>query len=155
MNNALVNKYTPVEILFAEDDSDDSQLFADALAQLPFETRLNTVFNGLDVINYLNTTSSLPHIIFLDLNMPKLSGIACLEVIRKNPVYSQIPCVILSTSTNPEDIMTSYGNGANLYFAKPISFYDLKRMIDKALRLNWEHYFPPLEDSFFITEKRF
>lgn len=154
MINALVSKYSPVQILLADDDPDDTLLFSEALSHLTVNTNLITVNDGDEAIKYINSNESLPHIIFLDLNMPRMTGIECLELIRKNSLLNKIPCVILSTSINQNDISESYENGANLYFAKPDKLYDLIKMIDKALKLNWEHFFPPFEDSFFISDKR-
>ncbi|RYU92598.1 response regulator [Emticicia agri] len=154
-HEALINKHDPIEILLAEDDADDSLFFSEALAQIPVLTNLTVVNDGVEAINYINNPSSTkPHIIFLDLNMPKMKGLDCLEQIRKNKLYNETPCVIITTSASPNDISKSYSNGANLYFAKPVSMIDLVRMIDKALRVNWKHFFPPFEDTFFVTERR-
>lgn len=85
MNDALINKHDPIEILLAEDDADDRLFFEEALSQIPVCTTLTVVNDGTEVINYIkNHESTLPHIIFLDLNMPKMKGIDCLEQIRKN-----------------------------------------------------------------------
>ncbi|GAB3512514.1 response regulator [Emticicia fontis] len=154
MINALVSKYSPIQILLADDDPDDKLLFSDALSHLEVQANLITVNDGEEVIQHINMTDSLPHIIFLDLNMPRMNGLKCLELIRQNHSLNQIPCVILSTSSNPKDINKTYETGANLYFAKPAGLYDLIKMIDKTLKLNWEHFFPPFEDSFFISDKR-
>lgn len=155
MNDALINKHDPIEILLVEDDADDRLFFAEALSQIPVCTKLTVVNDGVEAINYINNPDTgLPHIIFLDLNMPKMKGIECLEEIRKNELLKDTPCVIITTSTSPNDINDTYKHGANLYFAKPIGMLALVRMIDKALRLNWKHFFPPFEDSFLITDKR-
>lgn len=155
MNDALINKHDPIEILLAEDDADDRLFFEEALSQIPVCTSLTVVNDGTEVINYIrNHESTLPHIIFLDLNMPKMKGIDCLEQIRKIESLKDTPCVIITTSTSPNDIKDSYKLGANLYFAKPVGMLALVRMIDKALRLNWKHFFPPFEDSFLVTDKR-
>ncbi len=155
MKDALINKHDLIEILLAEDDVDDKLFFTEALSQIPVCTNLTTVSDGVDVIDYLNNpANSLPHIIFLDLNMPKMKGMDCLRKIRKNDLLNDTPCVIITTSTSPKDIKDSYKLGANLYFAKPVGMSALVRMIDKALRLNWKHFFPPFEDSFLVTDKR-
>lgn len=155
MNDALINKHDPIEILLAEDDDDDKLFFSEALSQIPVCTKLTTVNDGVEAINHINNpANTLPHIIFLDLNMPKMKGIDCLEQIRKNNLLKDTPCVIITTSSSPNDISNSYKHGANLYFAKPVGMLALVRMIDKALRLNWKHFFPPFEDSFYINDKR-
>ena len=83
--------------------------------------------------------NALPHIIFLDLNMPVMNGLECLKEVRKFDKYSDISIVIYSTSTSEQDIEDTFLHGANIYITKPSDYNKLKKVLAKALtttRLN-------------------
>jgi CheY-like chemotaxis protein len=149
----LIDKHNVLKVLLAEDDEDDQLIFKEALTDLPFDIDLTIVNNGHHLFETIATNTNLtPHIIFLDLNMPKIGGIECLEKIRKNNALEKIPCFILTTSNNPLDIEQCYKLGASLYLVKPFDNNLLAKMIAKALKLDWKEYSPPKRESFFITE---
>ena len=76
-------KMEQLQILLADDDKDDRFLFREALSELPLFTNLETVHDGEQLMNYLNEHSdSLPHVLFLDLNMPRINGFECLSEIK-------------------------------------------------------------------------
>jgi CheY-like chemotaxis protein len=71
-------------IVLADDDEDDRLLFTEAFEELKIDTRVDTFKDGVELMNYLNKEDSiLPSILFLDLNMPKKSGIECLKEIKQ------------------------------------------------------------------------
>jgi CheY-like chemotaxis protein len=124
------------QILLADDDKDDSMLFQDALDEIPLSTHLTTVFNGEQLIEYLNKTEEqLPDILFLDLNMPRKNGFACLSEIRRTEKLKLLPVIIFSTSYEPEIVNLLYKNGAQFYIRKPNNFTQLKKLIHLALTL--------------------
>ena len=71
-----------IHIILADDDEDDRMLFKDAFEELKINTKVNTFNDGVELMDYLNAPDAiLPHILFLDLNMPFKSGIECLHEI--------------------------------------------------------------------------
>lgn len=117
----------PLRLLLAEDDEDDRDFFNEALQETGSPARLHMVEDGKEVLSFLSRSESpLPHLIFLDLNMPAKSGKECLLEIRTIEELSMIPVVILSTSSDSTDINDTYRLGANLYIPKPST---LKRMV--------------------------
>ncbi|MGV3604141.1 MAG: response regulator [Dyadobacter fermentans] len=124
---------SPLRILLADDDDDDTFLFREALAQVQLATELSVAGNGVELIRILKDTSAKPDIIFLDMNMPVKNGLECLEEIRSTAGYEQIPVVILSTSVAQYLWESAYRNGANLYIQKPTSFNGLIEILKKCL----------------------
>lgn len=132
----------PLNILLADDDSDDRSFFAKALKELSISTNLTTVNDGQHLMNYLSENSEqLPDILFLDINMPCKNGHECLCEIKQNEKLKDIPVVIFTTSSaRARDINygggllnTLFQNGANVFIRKPGDFDKLKHVISHAL----------------------
>lgn len=122
--------------MLADDDEDDCMFFKDALDELTLPVSLKTMNNGVELMNYLqHNFTNLPHILFLDLNMPCKTGFECLTEIKQSEELKNLPVVIYSTSNNPQVIDTLYGKGAHHYIRKPAAFSDLKTVIKKAISL--------------------
>lgn len=131
---------SPLQILLADDDSDDRLFFAKALLELPIATTLATVHDGERLMNYLSeNTRQIPDVIFLDLNMPRKNGIECLSELKSNEKFKDIPVIIFSTSF-PSDksyesnlIDTLLKIGAQDYIRKLNDFNQLKLSILEAI----------------------
>ena len=87
-----------VNILLADDDSDDCLFFKDVLDELNLPTLLTTVHNGEQLMEVLLKSTELPDILFLDLNMPRKNGFECLSAIKQTKKLNQVPVIIFSTS---------------------------------------------------------
>lgn len=117
-----------VRILMAEDDDDDFFLATRALRQARLANEVMRVRDGEELMAYLlrrapfesPDSSPVPHLVLLDLNMPRKSGREALAEIKSNPTLRSIPVVILSTSKAEEDILRSYDLGVNSYIRKPV-----------------------------------
>lgn len=123
-----------LRILLAEDEEDDRFLFTDALNELKSKTIVHTVNDGIELMDYLSKENdTLPHLLFLDLNMPRKNGLECLKEIRSSKKYNDIAIAIYSTSLAEKDIEETYLNGANVYINKPNSFDELKQALNKVI----------------------
>ncbi len=141
------------DILLADDDPDDCMFFKDALDELAVVAAFTTVNNGVELINFLEskTIDQFPDVLFLDLNMPRKSGLECLSELKQNKTLKQIPVIIFSTSSNPEVMDLLYDKGAQYYIRKPADFANLKSVIYKALCLsNQNRMLQPPKESFVI-----
>jgi DNA-binding response OmpR family regulator len=127
-------------ILLVEDNPDDEEL---TIRALQYNNILNEVFvarDGEQALAYFHDgeseSSSLPQLILLDLKLPKVNGLEVLQKLRANPRTALIPVVILTSSSEEEDMIASYKLGANSYVRKPIEF---SRFLDavKQLGLYW------------------
>ena len=117
-------------ILIADDDQEDLELFEIALQDTCKEYRLHKALNGIELLELLEKIDN-PHMVVLDINMPKMSGIECLRWIRQNKKTADLHVLILSTSDSEKDMQACMAAGANYYLIKPYSFSDLKKITAK------------------------
>ncbi len=105
----------PLNILLAEDDEDDRFFFKEAIDKVKIKTVLTMVNDGVELMEYLNNPENTnPHVVFLDLNMPRKGGIECLQEIRSNKEFSNLTIAIYSTSASDNDIEETFVKGANI-----------------------------------------
>lgn len=119
-----------VHIVLADDDPDDRLLTVEAFAEARFANHLHEVTDGVELLDFLRRRPPYAHVprpglILLDLNMPRKDGRQALEEIKKDPDLAHIPVIILTTSAEEEDIVRTYGLGANSYIKKPVTFEGL------------------------------
>ncbi|MEI6408627.1 MAG: response regulator [Bacteroidota bacterium] len=125
-----------LHILLADDDEGDRLLFIEAFEELNLKTKVYTVNDGVQLMEYLTQKAApLPNILFLDLNMPRKNGLECLQEIKSNEHLKDISVVIYSTSASEKDIEDTYLYGAHVYIKKPNDFMALKQMLNKALKV--------------------
>lgn len=132
----MVRKTT--HIILTDDDADDHLIFSDALSELKIDSKLTIFSDGLELMEYLKNAAILPNVLFLDLNMPKKTGLDCLREIRSDKKFKKISIAIYSTSSSPKDIEETFLKGANLYVQKPSDFTKLKLIIKKVILTKWK-----------------
>lgn len=126
----------PGFILIAEDDTDDRFLIQAAFEERGHVQPIQFVENGVELLAVLNTLSSdatpsgYPHLILLDLNMPKKDGREVLKEIKQHDSYKEIPVIIFTTTQNELEVKRCYELGADGYIVKPISFDSLLQIVD-------------------------
>lgn len=131
-----------LNILLADDDTDDCVFFKQALDELTIPTNLTTVNDGEQLMNHLsNNENQLPDVIFLDINMPRKNGIECLSEIKQNKAFNNIPVVMFSTTNAWDTINMLFKSGAHVYIHKPSDFSQLKQVIHHALPIAAENKF--------------
>jgi len=131
-----------LNVLLADDDMDDCHFFKQALKELSSSTHLKTVHDGEALMHYLlENTEHLPHVLFLDINMPRKDGAECLYEIRHNKKLMDLPVVIFSTSNSWDAINKLFKCGAQVYVHKPSDFSQLKQVIHHALPMAAEKIF--------------
>ena len=130
----------PFHILLADDDEGDRLLLKEAFSELMIKTLVQTVNNGIQLMEYLNRKDTpLPFLIFLDLNMPLKNGLECLKEIKNCEKLKDIFIAIYSTSGNEKDMDETFFNGANIYITKPHDFNSLKQVLEKAVMTASQH----------------
>jgi CheY-like chemotaxis protein len=130
----------PLNILLADDDADDRSFFENALKEIPIDTRLTTVNDGEQLMDYLSkNTEQLPDVLFLDLSMPRKGGFECLTEMKDNINLKDIPVVMFSTSYTQDFnyelgmIGVLYKLGVQDYIRKPGTIAELKELILHSL----------------------
>lgn len=123
-----------VKIILADDDESDRLIFIEAFSEIRIKADVVALHDGKQLMEYLDKNKvDLPAIIFLDLNMPRKSGVECLKEIRATKKFKDIPIAIYSTSSSKNDIEESFQNGANVYLKKPSDFNKLKEALYKVV----------------------
>ena len=132
----------PINILYADDDTDDCDFFKEALKALPMSTNITIVKDGEELMSYLSENEErLPHVLFLDINMPRKNGFECLAEIKQSKKLKDLPVIMFSTSNSKEKITALFKNGAHVYVHKPSDFVQLIQLINHALPLAVENIF--------------
>jgi len=141
-----------LHILLADDDEDDRSFFKDAFEEIKINNLVQTVNDGEELMNHLHQTYQLPNILFLDLNMPRKTGMDCLLEIKQIDRLKDIPIVIYSTSASDEDIEETFVKGANVYIKKPTDFRTLKKILEEVITINWQYQTSGLNrDNFLLS----
>jgi|SRR5688572_22039508 len=126
----------PLELLLADDDTDDCMFFQEALDELAVAVNLTVVVDGEELMRFLSSPGvQYPHAIYLDLNMPRKNGYECLLALKNDPRLKHLPVFIYSTSIHEDMVELVYRSGASHYIRKPAEFQDLKNVILKSIHL--------------------
>jgi len=124
----------PFEILIADDDKDDCYLFKQILDELELPIHMTTMSDGEKLMSYLcDATTILPHVLFLDLNMPRKNGFECLSEIKTDEKLKHLPVVVFSTSFEQETVNRLYASGAQYFIRKPADYTQYKTTIQQLV----------------------
>jgi two-component system, response regulator len=131
-------------ILLVEDNRDDEELTLRALRKNNISNDIVVARNGVEALDYLfaegiylgRNLSLMPQVVFLDLNLPKLSGLEVLRRIRADDRTKLLPVVILTSSNEDRDRIEGYGLRANSYVRKPVDFNQFME-VSRQLGLYW------------------
>lgn len=133
----MIKPIKSVTLLIADDDAEDRMMLQEAFTENRLGNNLKFVEDGEQLMDYLNHRGAFenpeqnprPGLILLDLNMPKKDGREVLKEIKSNPVFKDIPVIVLSTSKTEEDVIRSYNLGVNSFIAKPVTFESLVKIV--------------------------
>ncbi|MGC3976386.1 MAG: response regulator [Nitrospira sp.] len=124
----------PIEILLVEDNPGDVRLTIEALKEAKVINHLTVVKDGMEALAFLRrqgsyTAAPRPHLIVLDLNLPRKDGREVLAVIKADDNLKRIPVVVLTTSQDEQDVLKSYNLHANCYITKPVDLDQFVRVV--------------------------
>jgi two-component system response regulator len=133
----------PPHILIVEDSPTDRLIAVQALKLAPLVTTLHFAEDGEQAMAYLRAGATdpnavRPHLILLDLNLPKKDGRAVLSEIKADAELRLIPVVVLTTSSASDDITRAYSLQANSYITKPVDFSEFARLISSLVNYWFE-----------------
>ena len=128
-------------ILLVEDNRGDIRLTQEALKESQLKIHLDVVTDGEQAVDFLMkrnqyTEAVTPHIILLDLNLPKKNGLEVLKEVKAHETLKKIPVILLTTSDAEHDIAKAYNLHVNCYILKPVDFEDFSNII-KLIETYW------------------
>ena len=124
-------------ILLVEDDNVDAMTVKRALKDLNIKNQLVNTANGEKALEYLkNNDNKKPYIILLDLNMPKMNGIEFLQIVKADDTLKMIPVIVLTTSSQQQDIVESFKLSVAGYIVKSVDYTKFTEAIS-TINLYW------------------
>jgi len=128
----------PILVMLVEDNVDHAELVIRTLKEHRIANKVRHFLDGQSALDYLfhrgefgeRQDNLLPHIILLDLRLPRVDGIDVLKTIKEDNDLKAIPVVILTTSEAEKDVARAYDNHANSYLVKPVGFEEFKKLMD-------------------------
>jgi CheY-like chemotaxis protein len=123
-------------VLMVDDDDDDCRLAEEAFEASGASGVIHCVEGGIEMLEYLSHSGSLPALILLDLNMPQKDGRQVLKELKLSSTFRDIPIVVFTTSREEKDITYSQKMGANSFITKPANFGEWIEIM-KSLANTW------------------
>ncbi len=125
----------PITVLLVEDNPGDVRLIRDAFEQLSTETTIHVATDGDEALGFLtecrdSDPDSVPDLVLLDLNLPRMTGLEFLETIKDDATLARIPVLVLTSSEAVEDVLDSYELSANAYLTKPTDPDEYAAMVE-------------------------
>ena len=144
MIKAIAKPKDEVSILVVEDDADDYDFLKAILKSCCEKASIQWVQDGEQAVDYLfqkgeyqdETRYPAPDLVFLDIRLPKKSGLEVAKIIKKDPRLKKLPTIMLTTSSSSADVRCAYENGANSYLKKPEGSQEMEQF-KKAICLFW------------------
>ncbi|WP_182114195.1 response regulator [Actinotalea sp. JY-7885] len=123
----MMTEIAALDVLLVEDDPGDVLMVQEVFEDHGLGGHLDVVNDGAEALAYLrregaHAAARRPHVILLDLNLPKIGGREVLEAVKTDPELGSIPVVVLTTSSAEEDVVRAYTAHANAYVTKPVDW---------------------------------
>jgi len=139
-----MENFNAVEILLVEDNPQDAELMIRALRKQNLANQIHIAEDGAEALDFIfckgqysdRDFSKSPKVIFLDLKLPKISGLEVLQEIKSNPLTRTLPVVVVTSSKENPDIKKAYELGVNSYVVKPVNFDDFLKAMSQ-IGLYW------------------
>ncbi len=120
-------------LMIVEDDVDDRLYFCDAVKEINSSYECIRAWNGAQALELLRQLKQLPDFIFMDINMPLMNGLDCLELIKEDERLKHIPVIIYTTSIYEKSSDYSHELGASYFMTKPKDTKELPQLIISAM----------------------
>jgi DNA-binding response OmpR family regulator len=127
-----------IRVLLIDDDEDESLIFETALEELDYNIDFSFYPDSTVAVSKLKNTCQTPDFVFLDWNMPKMSGKDCLTAIRELPGYNSVRVIMYTTSNAAVDKSEARRMGASYFLNKPITVSELARELNIIFSSDWQ-----------------
>ncbi len=128
----------PVLVMLVEDNADHAELVIRTLEDHRIANRIQHFSDGQSALDYLfrrdeyadPLSSPRPHVILLDLRLPRVDGLEVLRIVKEDDELKSIPVIVLTTSEAEKDVARAYDNHVNSYLVKPVGFEEFSKLMD-------------------------
>lgn len=128
----------PVLVMLVEDNADHAELVIRTLEDHRIANRIQHFSDGQSALDYLfrrdeyadPLSSPRPHVILLDLRLPRVDGLEVLRIVKEDDELKAIPVIVLTTSEAEKDVARAYDNHVNSYLVKPVGFEEFSKLMD-------------------------
>lgn len=121
-------------ILLIDDDKDEAEILQTAIAEIDHSTQFNYISNCAEALKLLKQKEiPAPNLIFLDINMPRMNGLDCLQEIKRLDHLKNIPVVVYSTSSASRDVNEAMAHGAQVFWEKPNLYLELVKKLKELI----------------------
>lgn len=132
-----------LELLLVEDNEGDVEMTRRAVSEGPQKCNISVANDGIEALDFLRkrgifADTPAPHLILLDVNMPRMDGKKFLEIVKQDPQFRAIPVVMLTSSQSPMDIRECYERHASCYVVKPFDGLEFADAVRQVVRF-WGH----------------
>jgi CheY-like chemotaxis protein len=121
-------------ILYVDDDADDRDVFREAIKSIDESITLISAGNGLEALAFLDKASSLPDLVFLDINMPLMDGITCLAEIKQHTKTASVPVIMFTTTRSDREVAECKAHGASGFVNKPASYSNFADILGAVIK---------------------
>lgn len=133
-------------IFYTDDDLEDIEFFREVAEEIDGGTIIHTYATGNKLLDALENPPPAPSLLFLDLNMPGLTGFDVLTKLRSSEAFKKLPIIIFSTSSDDKTIAITKKLGANFYVTKSSNFTVYRESIEYVLGIDWKTFIPTEEN---------
>ena len=127
-------------IFYTDDDIDDLEFFKSIVKMITDDYAVVTHMDGNQLLHALENPPPNPYLLFLDINMPGMSGLEVLQTVRKSEKHATLPIIMFSTTQDKYIIEKTRVLGANYYLPKAENFKLLRKSIEHTLNINWSSF---------------
>ena len=131
-----------LNIFYADDDQDDLDFFKLVIRKISNQYEVITHMDGHQLMDALEFPSPIPHLVFLDINMPKMNGLEVLKKLRASEKFRNLPVIMFSTTDDSAIVQQALELGASCYLPKPSGITELKESIEQLLQRDWKTFVP-------------
>lgn len=125
-----------MKCLLIDDDQDDQEIFEMAVSEISDSIHCVFASDGVEALEELKKDDFMPDCIFIDINMPRMNGIECLEKIKTIRRLQPVPVCMFSTSADPDIVRRTQQLGANDFIVKPASISVLSKLLEQFITSN-------------------
>lgn len=142
-----------LNVILADSDEENQIVFKSIFKDLKIDVRIQNMYNGADLLEYLNNDESLvPEILFMNYDIPGKNSLECLEEIKMDFRFSNMTVAAYSDHLSEEETEGFFIKGGNVFINKPVEYKALKKVLSEVIAISWQYHTSGLNKDNFIMK---